>query len=304
MSNAAPAGEEVWRAAVAQQVSDALHAPSLTSAYREDLLAALTSPGRILSASASATWARTVMTCCTAVGGKWEVAVPVAAGIELFMLALDLLDDEEDGETNPVRLQLGSGRALNVSTGLLLLAHRMLLGARCGTSALKTLLDHGLRACSGQQADIAYGADHFMSLDDAVDVAERKSGSLAAAACQAGAACAGANCFLQSRYAEFGTCLGMVAQLRNDLEAVTSDVEDNTDIALGRPTLPLVHAGHLSLSGKTMDSHLAPAVMGRGPVQLTWAVAESYRRRALAMIPRLAATSADQAELQRLVPAI
>src|SRR5712692_8388806 len=51
-----------------------------------------------------------------------EYAGDVAIAVECFVCALDLLDDIEDDDQTPTVQALGVGRALNVSTALLMLA--------------------------------------------------------------------------------------------------------------------------------------------------------------------------------------
>ncbi len=145
----APAVEGVdCVAAVADHVHELLRAAPLTPAYRTALAAALEAPGGILSETPEARWTHCVLTCCSAAGGRWEQATATAGTIELFMAALELLDDEEDREESLLRFELGAARLLNVSTGLLFLAQGSLTSAG-GAQATRILLDWALRACSG-----------------------------------------------------------------------------------------------------------------------------------------------------------
>ncbi len=282
-----------------------LRSAPVPSAYGAALTAALAQPGNILSDAPDLRWARLVGTCCAVAGGTWERAVPVAAAVELFMVALDVLDDEEDGEQSVLRVALGAGRALNVSTGLLLLAQQGLLDAADGPTVAALLIHAGLEACGGQDADLAPPSDRCGSLDDALAVTASKAAPLVAVACRLGAVCAGANPEVQELYARFGGYAGMVAQLANDLAAIRPEAAGKTDIALGRPTLPLTHASLLTRAmgtgndGRGAATHTAP--WAHGPVQLTWAVAEMYRRRALDLIPQLASDHAGRTALAEML---
>jgi len=286
--------------AVADEAGACLHNASVGPAYRAALQAALEIPGNILSPDPDARWARLVWTCCSAAGGAWTAAVPVAAALELFMVALDLLDDEEDGEDNPLRVQLGAGPALNVATGLLFLAQHSLLAAH-GGRAVRCLLDAGMRACSGQHADLCVPPGRAVGLQDALDVTAAKAAPLVAAVCGLGAGVAGASDEAQERYAHFGWHVGMVAQLAHDIMALRPDAVGKTDVLLRRPTLPVVSAllQHSTAAGATGDDQTAPWTSSG--VYLTWAVAETYRRHAVALLPGLTDNAESSAALAGLL---
>lgn len=294
MSGGCP--DPVACAAVAVRVRETLRATSVTDGYRAALAAALTVPGNILSDTADGRWARLVWTCCAAAGGSPEDATPAAAATEVFMVGLDVLDDAEDGEQTALHAALGSARALNVSTGLLLLAQRSLLALPAGPTLIGILLDAGMRACAGQHADLAPATEHGHALDAALDVAAGKSASLVAALCQVGAACAGADGGAQGRYAHFGRLLGMALQLDNDIAAVRPGAVGKTDLALGRPTLPLACAAALVAGGGAPSGPaLAEAAL------VAQAVAETYRQHAVDLVPALCGDPDGQVALRGLL---
>lgn len=286
-------------AAVARHAREVLRAAPVLPAYRAALSAALTLPGNVLSTAPDARWARLVWTCCVAAGGCWENAVPVAVAVDLFMVALDLLDEVEDGDDSPLCADLGAARTLNVSTGLLLLAQRGLLAVAGGAAAADTLLDAGLRACSGQHTDLAPPPDPSppLPLHDVVSVAAEKAGPLVAVACRLGAWRGGADRCAQDVYARFGAYLGVAAQLDNDLAAIRPGAGGKTDIALGRLTLPLTYAAQLGLID---DAGERVTPWASGAAHVTWVVAETYRRRALDLIPQLTADPVGHAALTGL----
>lgn len=282
--------------AVAAQVRVFLNDPTLMQPYRDALIAALAIPGGPLSSNPRLRWSRLVWTCCTAAGGQWKQAVPVAAAAELFMAALDLLDDVEDEEEHPVQAVLGSARTLNVSTGLLFLAQQAIL-TTVGVAAAGALLKAGLSACGGQHSDLTPTSEVCLDLDEALDAASRKSASLTAVLCRLGALVAGASDEIQERYARFGWHLGLSRQLANDIAAVHPDVTGKTDGRLGRPTLSLVYA-----AGQVGGRADAPLSAAAGP--FTWVVAETYRRRAIALVPELTPDALCRDCLEQLVGAI
>jgi len=196
--------------AVAAHTREALRRAPVPPAYRDALAVALAMPGNVLSAAPDARWARLVWTCCAAAGGDPQQVLPLATVVEVFMVALDLLDDAEDAEETPVLAALGAARALNVSTGLLLLALRDILGAD-GEVAAALLLDAALQACGGQDADLTTGAGRCGAVDEALDITTTKTVPLAAVACRLGALAAGADETTQNLYGRFGRYLGVAA---------------------------------------------------------------------------------------------
>jgi len=289
--------------AVAAHTREALRRAPVPPAYRDALAVALAMPGNVLSAAPDARWARLVWTCCAAAGGDPQQVLPLATVVEVFMVALDLLDDAEDAEETPVLAALGAARALNVSTGLLLLALRDILGAD-GEVAAALLLDAALQACGGQDADLTTGAGRCGDVDEALAITTAKAAPLAAVACRLGALAAGADETTQNLYARFGRYLGVAAQLANDIAALHPTTSPGkTDVALGRPTLPLVYAAHRAHVGDITAADTDPyaALWTDGPIHLTWAVAETYRHYALDLIPRLTATPAGHDALAGLL---
>jgi geranylgeranyl pyrophosphate synthase len=144
------------------------------------------------------------------------------------------------------------------------------------------------------------------SLEGALAITAAKSASLVAAACRLGAHCAGAGEAIETVYAEFGRRLGTAEQLANDLAALHPGARHNTDIAFGRPTLPLtyerLYPGDAGQGGSARSE--PPSHPSGGGGCLAWAVAETHRRRAVAMVDRLAETPRGRAGLAALLPVL
>ncbi len=97
----------------------------------------------------------------------------------------------------------------------------------------------------------------------------------------------------------------MVAQLVNDIMGIHPDATGKTDIALGRPTLPLAYAAlHGATGACAGDMDTRSVLWTGGAAYLTWAVAEAYRRHALDLIPQLASDADRCAELVALLPVL
>jgi len=288
--------------AVADKARKILDAASVTPPYRAAMATALTLPGNVLSGTPNVRWARLVWTCCTAAGGTWERAIPVSAAVEIFLTALDVLDDVEDGEVTPLHTNLGGARTLNVSTGLLLLAQQSLLDD-AGPIAAGIVQRAGLIACAGQHADLAPVEHRRPNLNESLAVTAEKSASLVAAVCRLGALHAGARAPLQELYAHYGWCLGMVLQLVNDIAAIKPGTDGKTDALLERPTLPLTHAARLRrlTDARVRDDDAGTALWTGGPAYLAWTVADTYRRHALDVVPRLTSDAVARAALTGLL---
>lgn len=296
MSAAAPTTTIDLHAAVAAHVRAFLATLETTPGFRAAIAATLSVPGNMLAPRADARWAGCVWTCRAAAGGTPEQAVPVAAAVELYMIAADLLDDVQDGETHPVQDVLGLPRLLNVATGLLLGAQQVLLVLPGGATAVAMLLAAGIHACGGQHDDLAPPEDRRTDLGASLAIARAKSAALVAVCCRLGAWTAGADEETQVRFARFGAHVGMVAQLSNDLRALRPDAHGKTDRALNRPTLPLTYAALEGVdrpgdAGHCMDEAIV----------LTWTAAETYRRYAQACVPWLTDDRIHQAALRALI---
>jgi len=66
---------------------------------------------------------------------------------------------------------------------------------------------------------------------------------------------------------------------------------------LGRPTLPLIYAA----PGAGDENGAAADLGSLEPLSFTWAVAATYRRQALDMIPRLTGSASPRAALADLL---
>ena len=138
------------------------------------------------------------------------------------MTAVNLFDDLEDDDFNPVVRDHGRPQVLNVATWLLTLGIDLVAEAedvvqdrtshRCGLT--RTLL-RGLQTAGGGQA-MDIGAQNT-SPEQTIATIERKSGTLVGTICELGARAAGGSEPLASAFRQIGVHLGVAAQLANDL---------------------------------------------------------------------------------------
>lgn len=256
-------------------LTDTLGAFDAPPSFTEILRHPLSQPGKILSDTGPPIWAQLVLAACAATGGNQAVGLRVAVGVELFMAALDLLDEIEDGDHSPTAEAIGTAQTLNVATALLLLGQRSLLQLSTlteqGESAefVSTLISGGLVATGGQHQDLASVGGALNSLDDALAITRRKAGTLAGAACRLGALTGTDNATLLTLYERWGNHFGTAAQLSNDLHDA-ADLGQKSDVERQKGTLPLVFGRH--------SESTASATLESGALHFTWVVLEIERQ--------------------------
>ncbi len=195
--------------------------------------------------------------CCEAVGGYASRAIPVMAAWYALMLAARILDDLEDADTaGTLWAQLGTARAVNVATGLILAAPLALLqleqhGVR-SDHVLELLRDTqrtALHACAGQHEGLA----RTEFLNNGWEVAEATAGEPFALACRAGAIVGEGTSSQVAQLGQFGQHLGVLTQIADDVADIWQ-VPGDGDLAAGRETLPVLYA--LAVSSPTVRSQL------------------------------------------------
>jgi geranylgeranyl pyrophosphate synthase len=235
-------------------------------------------------------------------------AISAALAVECLLCAFDILDDIEDGDTTPTLQTLGLARSLNVATALLMLAQRSL----CAPSTSQqnqywrmwdTFIENGLLACGGQHQDLLaeqQPVDHFQA-EDALMIAEAKSGSLMRLACLLGALSVEASEEICNLVAEMGLALGMAHQLDNDAHDLSAALHTplstagellpvKSDLRRGKKTLPII----LAAQQKTLqDDSIAADTRNRELLQegivATWSACLIYRTQVRSSLDLLAA---------------
>ncbi|MDI3339975.1 MAG: polyprenyl synthetase family protein [Sphaerobacter sp.] len=280
-----------------QIVETAVAAACIPDAYRDLLCIPLRQRGKVLSGDLEPRWPVLVLAVSVAVRGPALPAAQVAAAVEVFMAALDVLDDIQDGDPSPLIDTAGIGQAVGVAGALLVLAYELLgrleevgLPADRIPAFIQGLSRCALTAGGGQYLDLASEGRPDLSLDEALDIGRRKGGELAAAACRLGALVGTQDENELALYESLGRHLGTVEQLANDLQdAAVGAVK--TDRERGKRTLPLVYAG--ARDGREIDECEAQF--------FTRVVMEGERERVREILERLAARGHAVAALARLV---
>lgn len=264
---------------------------------------------------------------CEASGGDPFLAAPVTAAWQLVRMAAKLFDDIEDGQLSG---DLSEG--INLATGLLFLASLALgdLPERAVSvervHTLNQMLNRAmLRACAGQHLDLAARRTGTTAIDPNawLDIARAKSGELLAWAAGAGALVAGADECTLACYREYGSHLGVLLQVADDLNGVWGP-DGPSDLAAGGLTLPVCYAlsvvqgperirlsGLLERAGQGDEVAEAQArewLIDLGAQGYLLAVAQIQRQQALAALRRANPVSpaGEQlaALLDRVLPAL
>jgi geranylgeranyl pyrophosphate synthase len=250
---------------------------TLHPALRPDVERALSEQGKLLSQPPTdtaalstvlpaGTWPLLTLLVAQYVAPNVELARAgnVALAVECFVCALDLLDDVEDEDQTPVVQELGTARALNVSTTLLALSQQSILSLREQkvSPALILRLLQAFNECTiaaaiGQHRDLLAEQRPALGFtrEECIEIAAGKAGAIMRLACESGAICAGANRKVNDQFAELGTMLGIAHQLDNDAHdlyhllhreispAIDSEIsggQPKSDLAHGKKTLPIV----------------------------------------------------------------
>lgn len=205
---------------------------------RNDVMRALEEPGKLFSLNSkeddgtkaklpAGYWALLPLLIARTINPTIDMSVAgtVAVAVECLMSAIDLLDDVEDDDQTSIILEIGSARALNTSTVLVMLAQRMILSLSqyqvsplLIIKILHTIQNSVIIAAIGQHQDLLAEKQSVSDFTyrDCLEIAERKGGELLSLACHLGALIAEANEGVCEKFAELGKLLGIVGQFEND----------------------------------------------------------------------------------------
>ena len=326
MAAARPTGL-VTLAHVKKEVRLALTRASDRPELRRFLERLLSKPGRVLAADGRAPWPGFVLQTCAALGGDLRVAPLTAAAVELAVTAIDVVDDLIDGDFEGTANE--RARAQNASLVLGWLSQRCViqLADHIGLARAARLGDviaaWSLSSCDGQDLDLLLEGDAEADEHAALDATIRKSGSLCAMACLAGAALATDDPATLDVVRRFGQHAGVTAQLLNDLEGVSIDASlHKNDFRQRKKTVPAAYLLHCAredgldsvldwyASEASLDHghlvELATAAHVLGALTYTWILADVHRREALRALDELRQLTGRDAvlSLRRLVPSV
>jgi geranylgeranyl diphosphate synthase type I len=196
--------------------------------------------------------------CCSAAGGQWEQALPLAAAIELihnFSLIHDDIQDNSEWRRGrkTVWVRWGQAQAINAGDAMFALAHlaphrlmRLGLGAEVALAALAELDYTCLALTQGQHLDMTFEGRSSVTVAEYMSMIEKKTAALIAAATYLGARAAAAPVAQLEDYHTFGLNLGLAFQLQDDLLGIWGDPEVTgksaaSDLIQRKKSLPVVY---------------------------------------------------------------
>lgn len=189
-----------------------------------------------------------------AVGAGAEVGLPGAVGVELIhnfsLIHDDLLDgDLERRHRRTVWAIWGSATAILTGDALLALAHEVVLESDApGCARAGWLLASVTRELTrGQVQDLAFETRSDVTLDECIDMAGGKTGSLLAASAAIGAVLAGAPPDTVGALTTFGAQFGLAFQLVDDVLGIWGDPtvtgkSIHSDLHARKKSLPVTYA--------------------------------------------------------------
>ncbi len=227
--------------------------------------------------------------CCTAAGGDWHSALPLAAALELIHNFSLIHDDIQD--RSPTRrgrptvwAKWGVAQAINAGDAMFTLAHlapqRLTAqGVAPATSlwVLEQLDQTCLALTRGQHLDMSFEGRPRVTVAEYQAMIEGKTGALIAASSQLGARLGGAESDRLTHFRDFGLSLGLAFQIQDDLlgawgdEALTGK-SALSDIEARKKTLPVVFG--LERSDLFAEAYARPHRPGDSPVALATTLAE------------------------------
>src|SRR5690606_32506573 len=194
---------------------------------------------------------------CEALGGDGELAMPIAAAIEMIhnftLIHDDIQDRSELRRHRPTIWALwGTAQAINAGDALFALGHLMLNATREAGVDPATVLDLStelhhttLRIVEGQVLDLGFEDRPEVSPREYLTMISGKTAAIIRYACLAGATVAGADAETAAHLAAFGQSLGMGFQIRDDLLGVWGKPEQTgkpeaDDIRRRKKSLPIL----------------------------------------------------------------
>ncbi|EHQ91838.1 polyprenyl synthetase family protein [Desulfosporosinus youngiae] len=269
-------------------------------------------------------WAQLTLITCDSTGGVLDEGLQGAIAMELYALAADILDDIQDQDNNDLPWRkVPPAQGINLATCILVLSYKALsrlANSRHFEKVSEILNQMGLQACDGQFQELMNDSKDRITLEEYFEIIKKKSGGLTAGACKIGAILGGADQTLAGRFEQFGMCLGMMSQIKNDLDDFLN-LETKSDLIKGRKTLPFVYllnvlneieaeklkylstlaSQGLAEFGITEKGQLRELVVNEGTIHYCSVIHEMYKQCALGILNGILISEKSKEKLIQLV---
>lgn len=290
-------------------LTEALDECPVPAGFRPLLEIPLSQRGKALSDSPTPRWPYLVLSSCAATGVDTQAGARVAAAVEAFLAGADVIDDMQDDDPSPLVEAAGLPQALNVGSALLVLAHDIL--ARLGDDGVpreripsftQTFSQGALRSAGGQYLDLAMEGRTSVGTEEAFAIVRAKAGALGGMASRLGALVGTDDEHVLGLYEAFGTQIGIIAQINNDLRDAVEGADDKTDVVRQKRTLPFVYRSSLSSDGSARagERRSEPGIDAETHAFIR-VVLEAELHRARAIIEQLADQGQNVAPLLELL---
>jgi len=196
------------------------------------------------------------LNACDLVGGKREVALQIAASIELIHNFTLIHDDIMDGDATrrgapTVHVVWGIPMAITAGDMLFAKAYESALKTQATPSRLLKIIAVITKAtvsvCEGQASDMLFEKRRNVSEKEYLDMIYKKTAALLEAASKAGALIGGGKAMQVKRLGNVARYAGLAFQIVDDILGLTADEKTlgkpvGSDIREGKSTILMIHA--------------------------------------------------------------
>jgi geranylgeranyl diphosphate synthase, type II len=262
-----------------------------------------------------------LLATCSALGGDWPDALPLAVGLEMLHNAFLVHDDIQDGSRirrgqPTLNAEYGLGLALCAGNALALEAMAALrdAGRRLGgreETVMREVERAVRRTIEGQATEIGWQQDRHLdvSVSDYLNMVLHKTSWYSVILpCRLALLAAGVRSAAPGRFVRFGSLTGAVLQIGDDLMSLTTSAavtgkDWGDDVVEGKRSLPVVHC---LTTGPEEDRRRLGGLLRRpaGDRQRSdarWVVETLDRCGSLDFARRFAAELADEAHAELAV---
>ena len=240
-----------------------------------------------------------------------QIALPLAAGVELFHNFTLIHDDIMDKDTMrrgvpTVHVIYGEDTAILAGDLLFALSFKAItqslgkgLSLEGSSRALEVLSEAAVRVSRGQAYDMRFEREENVTYHDYLDMIYLKTGALIEASARLGAIAAEADRDTEEALGNYGAFVGVAFQIRDDILGVFGDPEKTgkpvyNDLRRGKKTILLLYAlAHSSGEDRRVLEAVAKGKAGENEVREAARIIE--KTGALEYATKLAKTYSDNA---------